>query len=221
VSKQHHHRPGPPQPSPQQAIAECEKVIQQLEAKRQGLATKAAEHARVRERCSYQAHVMGDAEASKELAEARAQALDAERELSEVDSAISTARGKLVQAQAAAQRDQRRQQIRAQRERSKQYRELGGYLDLHLDHVRRGLQALAENAVCVGRSHAHVATTSRCLQVVLFDTIFRDSFGVPDYPTRQSFATFKRVIDAWCDSMDANLARELEALDGEQKNEAA
>jgi hypothetical protein len=37
---------------------------------------------------------------------------------------------------------------------------------------------------------------------------------MPDLPTKQTFASFANVIGGWCDSNDANLARELEALDG-------
>jgi hypothetical protein len=54
-----------------------------------------------------------------------------------------------------------------------------------------------------------VATTHRCLHVAFASTAFKDFFGVPDYPTRQTFSSFGGVIGGWCDSMDANLANEL------------
>jgi hypothetical protein len=217
--KQQHHRPAPA-PSPGQRIINAEQVIAELERKRQVLAEKAAEYNKARERLSYQAHVGHDAEASAQLSEARDAALQAERELSEIDSAISTAKTRLAQAQEAAQRDQRRAQIKEQQQRSKEFRQLGGYLDLHLDHVRRGLQALAANSHVVGKDHRFVFATHRILSVALAGTPFRDAFPVADSGDKRSFPSFTHVVGQWCDSFDANLRNELAALDGQQ-DEAA
>jgi hypothetical protein len=65
------------------------------------------------------------------------------------------------------------------------------------------------------------ALLHRVLSVAFFDTIFRDHFGVPDSNDRRTFSTFSNVINGWCDSADRNLARELEALDGNQTNDEA
>ena len=111
-------------PSPVEAISACEADIARLEGKREQLAQRVAEHASARERLSYRAHVQQDAEASKELAEAREAALHAERELTEIDSALVTARGKLNEAQGAAAREERRAQIKEQEKLSKEFRHL-------------------------------------------------------------------------------------------------
>jgi hypothetical protein len=51
----------------------------------------------------------------------------------------------------------------------------------------------------------------------------QEYIGVPGHDDRRSFSSFSGVINQWCDSRDANLVRELEALDGtqQQTDEAA
>jgi hypothetical protein len=164
---------------------------------------------------------MLDTEAGKELAEAREAALHAERELSEIESALVTARGKLADAQHALAREARRAVIVADQKLSKEFRELGGFLDKSVSNLRRGLLALQQNAASVGKDFRHVQTLHRVLSVALFDTPFRDAFGVPDANDRRNFSTFSGVIGQWCDSSDLALARELAALDDKQTEEAA
>lgn len=208
-------------PSPAELISKAEGTIAALEQKREQLQQRVAGHASARQRLSFQAHAMQDAAASKELADAREAALRAEQELTEVDSALATAQHRLRQAQAAQAREERRAQIKKQQELSKQYRELGPFLDKATDHLRRGLQALAKNAASVGKDARYVGTLHRVLQVALFDTVFRDAFGVPDSNDRRGFSTFAGVINQWCNSNDAALRRELQALDGVQQSEEA
>jgi hypothetical protein len=156
-------------------------------------------------------------------AAARAQALDAEQQLVELDAALLTARGKLEQAQAVKAREERKVVIKQLQQRSKEYRDLGPFLDRATDHLRRGLIALKENASIVGRDFRHVQMLHRVLSVALFDTPFRDAFGVPDANDRRTFSTFSGAISGWCDSNDAALKHELAALDGvpQQTDEAA
>jgi hypothetical protein len=136
-------------PSPQAAVEAAERVVAELERKRQVLADKAAEYAKAREALAFRAHAQLDVEAGRELSEARDVALQSERELSEIDSAITTARTKLAEAQAAMARDERRAQIKEQQKRSREFREIGPFCDKHLDALRRGLEALSANAVHV------------------------------------------------------------------------
>ena len=90
MSKQNHSK----QPSPAELIGQAESTISALEQKREQLQRVQAGHSSARERLSFQAHAMHDAEAGKELADAREAALRAEQELTEVDSALVTARGR-------------------------------------------------------------------------------------------------------------------------------
>jgi hypothetical protein len=220
MSKQQH-RPAPSL-SPAARIAECEKIIASLEAKHLAAVERAAEYAKAREALAFRAHALVDPEAGKELSEARDNALSAEREATEILAAIATAKMRLTEAEAAQARQQRRDAIKQEQQRSQEFRQLGPYLDKHVDALRRGLQALSENARHVHRDHHHVRTLHRCLQVALADTVFKDFFGVADYPTRQSFASFDCVIGQWCDSNDANLANELAMLEnGDQTTKAA
>jgi hypothetical protein len=142
-------------------------------------------------------------------------------ELQSLDGALVEAGRRLQLAQQSAARAEHRAEIKDRRERSKQFRELGPFLDKATTNLQRGLLALGENASAVGKDFRHVQMLHRVLQVALFDTPFRDAFGVPDHPTRRSFASFSGVINQWCDAYDANLARQSAALDGNQTNEAA
>jgi hypothetical protein len=211
------------QPSPAELISKAEGTIAALEGKREQLVQRVAGHAEARERLAFRAHGMLDAEAGKELADAREAALRAEQELIEVDSALATARQRLQQAQAVMAREERRAAIIEDQKRSKEFRQLGPYLDKATQNLRKGLQALQQNAASVGKDVRYVQMLHRVLQVALFDTPFRDAFGVPGHDERRNFASFSGVIDAWCDSYDAGLKHELETLDGapDKQTEAA
>ena len=197
------------QPSPAELIGQAESTIAALEAKREQLVQRVADHASARERLAFQAHAMQDVEAGKELADAREQALRAEQELTEIDSALATANHRLRQAQAVMAREQRRAQIKEQQNLSQEYRKIGPFLDRATDHLRGGLQALAKNAAAVGKDVRYVQTLHRVLQVAFFDTVFRDVVGVPGHDERRNFSTFSGVVNSWCDSCDASLAPEL------------
>jgi hypothetical protein len=136
-------------------------------------------------------------------------------------AAIAEAQQRLQQAQQAVAREQRRSELKEQQQHSKEFRELGPFMDKATDNLRRGLLALAKNAASVGKDHRHVATLHRCLMVAFFGTPLQEYVGVPDSNDRRSFASFSGVVNAWCDSRDAALRHELAALDGAQTNEKA
>jgi hypothetical protein len=58
-------------------------------------------------------------------------------------------------------REQRRVVVKQLQKRSKEYREIGPFLDKATDNLRKGLIALKENASVVGRDHRHVQTLHR------------------------------------------------------------
>jgi hypothetical protein len=88
-------------PNKEQTVAECERVIAELERKRQAIAERQAELNATRDRLAYSAHAGLDAAAGRELAVSRTQVLDAEQQLIEIDAALATARQRLQQAQLA------------------------------------------------------------------------------------------------------------------------
>jgi hypothetical protein len=215
------HKPPQAKVSPADHVAACERVIAVLAQKRVDVAERAASYVEARDRLAYAAHVEHDPESRTALIDARDAAVAAERELGEIDSALATARGKLDAARQVVARAERKAVVLAEREQVQRYRELGPFLDKATGNLRDGLQALAKHSASVGRDHRHVATMSRCLAIALFDTPFRDAFGVPDSNDKRVFASFSGVINQWCDSFDANLAHELAMLDAEQTTEAA
>ena len=94
MNNMHHHQQQQQKPrTPAELVADAERVVAALGAKRQGAAARAAEYAGARERLPYAAHVGLDVEAGRELAKARDAALVAERELapgSRLDAAGAT-----------------------------------------------------------------------------------------------------------------------------------
>jgi hypothetical protein len=210
-----------PQVSPQQQVESAQRMLDTLRAERKRIAARAAELAESCKRTAFAAHGLRDAEASRELSSMRAESLNAEQLLREHDSAIGEAEQRLQAAHQVQASEARKAQIREQQQRSREFRQLGGYIDLHLDHVRRGLLALAENAHVVNKDHRFVFATHRILSVALAGTPFREAFPVADSGDKRSFPSFNHVVGQWCDSFDANLARELEMLDGQKATEAA
>jgi hypothetical protein len=200
-------------PSPAAQVAAAEAVLEQLGQKRDECAERATAYTQARTNLSYRAHVGLDVEAGKELAEARDAALAAERELTEIDSALAVAQHRLAEARAMQARAERREEIKGQRERAEQFRELGPFLDRSVENLRKGMIALQGNAASVGRDHRHVQALYRVLQVACHGTVLQEVVGVPDHDTRRNFATFGGVLNQWVDVFEANLVQELERLD--------
>jgi hypothetical protein len=209
--------------SPAEAIAACEADIARLERERDAHVARGVELAERRKAASYAAHVQHDPESRKALNAINAEIGTHGSELQSFDDALTTARLKLDDARALQAREERKAQIKEQQNLSREYRRLGPFLDNATDHLRRGLQALSKNAAGIGKDVRHVQTLHRVLSVALFDTPFRDAFGVPDANDRRSFSSFAGVINQWCDGNDAALKQELQALDGaqQQTDEAA
>jgi hypothetical protein len=221
MSKQSH-RPSSPAPSPGQRIVNAEQVITALEAKHQAAVERCAEYNSAREALAFRAHAQMDHEAGKELSEARDLALSAEREAAEILAAMATAKHRLLEAQQALARQQRRDAIREQQKRCREYAELGPFLDRALDHLQRGLQALSKNAHVVGKDHRFVFATHRVIAVALNGTPFAGAFPVPDSSDKRSFPNFSHVVGQWVSTQEAALQRELAALDDRQtKNDEA
>jgi hypothetical protein len=207
--------------SPAELISQAESDIRRLEQMRDAHIARGVELGERRKALSYNTHVERDAAARKQLDDVNREIGAHAPELESFGDALGRLRAKLDELRHLQACEERRAAIKESQKRSREFRELGGFLDKSLGNLRRGLQALSANAAAVGRDQRHVATTHRCLQVALFDTVFRDAFGVPDHPTRQAFATFSGVVNQWCDSNDHALARELAVLDGERTEEAA
>jgi hypothetical protein len=170
---------------------------------------------------SFKVHGDGNPQARVRLSEINNQLIVHASERESLVAALKEAEARFEMARGIVAREQRRVAIREQQKLSRQFRELGPFLDRATENLRKGLIALKANAPVVGRDFRHVQTLHRVLSVALFDTPFRDHFGVPDSNDRRTFSNFSGVINGWCDSADANLKHELASLDGEKATEAA
>jgi hypothetical protein len=175
-----------------------------------------------RKKLGFAVHADNDREARRQLDQLNSENGQLVGELQSLDGALIEAESRLQAARQALARDLRRAEITEQQKLSKQYREIGPFCDRSLENLRQGLIALKNNASVVGRDYRHVQTLHRVMSIAFFDTPFREYFGVPDSNDRRTFSTFENVINQWCDSTDAQLTRELRALDHPQtKGEAA
>jgi hypothetical protein len=134
-----------PQVSPVEAAT---KVRDKLKLEREQIATRAAELQEGCKRVAFQAHGMGDAEASRELSSMRAESLNAERLLQEHDHAIAEAEQLLAQAHQAEAKAADAEQARQLRKAVERFASIGRELDRLFAQIgERGVelqQALSE-----------------------------------------------------------------------------
>jgi hypothetical protein len=199
----------------------AEQIVADLQRKRSAAAARVEEIAIARGRLGFAVHATDDKAARAQLDKLNAEDTSLAGELQSLDGALTEATRLLAAARQAAARDARRAEIAEGRARLKEFRELGPFLDRSVSNLQRGLQTLRQNAAAVGKDHRHIFTLHRVLAVAFSGTPFKEAFPVPDSNDRRSFASFALVINAWCDNFDANLARELQALDDKQTTEAA
>jgi hypothetical protein len=93
-------------------VAAAEAALRDLEAQRAELLLRAAEHDAERKRIAFAAFSMSDAEASRRLSDMRDEAVRHDHELRDLDDAVTTAKERVADAQAALERvlDMHRQQ---------------------------------------------------------------------------------------------------------------
>jgi hypothetical protein len=192
-------------------LEKAEAVVTRLEENRTACVKHGTELTDERNNVALAAHT-GDAKARKRLNDINTALAVQASELASLDVALRAAGERVVVAQHAKARDERRTEIKRLQEHSKNVRAPGPFMDKGLENLRDGLIALSKNASGIGRSHHQVAILIRVLRCAFFDTALRMEIGVPDSNDRRDFSNFTKVIDGWCDSNDAALARELRGL---------
>jgi hypothetical protein len=197
----------------EKAVTVAEQTVATIQRKRSVATARVEEIAISRKRLGFAVHAANDMDARAQLDNLNTEDVSLAGELQSLDGALAEAERLLAVARDALARDQRRAEIREHQKLSKQFRELGPFLDKATNNLRKGLIALRANSPVVGRDLRHVQTLHRCMSVAFFDTPFRDAFGVPDAGDRRTFSTFSGVIDQWCDSTDNALRQELQLLD--------
>jgi chromosome segregation ATPase len=101
-------------------VANAEAVLARLQAQREKLTRRQAEHETARSRLAYAARAQGDAEASKRLSEMADEAVHSEHEARDIEAALTIAQARLKEAQVFEAREvetARAVQMRAQIER--------------------------------------------------------------------------------------------------------
>jgi hypothetical protein len=101
-------------------VAAAEAALRDLEAQRADLLVRAAEHDEERKRIAFAAFSMSDGEASARLGDLRDEAVRFDHELRDLDDAVTTAKERIADAQAALQRVlelQRREQIASEQQK--------------------------------------------------------------------------------------------------------
>lgn len=201
----------------------AERALAKLQDKFDRATQRSSEITAERSAVGYDVHVNADAKARTRLDRLNAEAISLAGEMESIKGAITSATQRLDAAKAAAARAARRAEIAEHRERIKQVRALGPFMDKGLIDLRDGLVALTKHSAEVGRDFRHVQTLIRVLRIALFDTPLRLEIGVADSNDRRAFSSFASVVNGWCDGRDGELARELASLGTEpdEKGRAA
>lgn len=134
----------PPPPTPQQAVESAQRVIAELDARRNGLVERGAELAEQRRSAAYSAHVQHDHEARLTLDQVNAEVATHASELQSVDDALVTARERLQQAQRAEALAADREQAKALRAAVREFHEAGVRVDHALGLLARDGHALLD-----------------------------------------------------------------------------
>jgi hypothetical protein len=206
-------------PNKEQTVAECERVIAELERKRQAIAERQAELNATRDRLAYSAHAGLDAAAGRELAVSRTQVLDAEQQLIEIDAALATARQRLQQAQLAHARAEDREQAKALRLALRQFVEAGMAVDRALGALAHNGHALTEALRKVHALGCQFPTQQQldslghiCLRSAIMQTPWARSVETVPPGQRRSF---RSLIEAWAANVEGN---NIKPRLGEQTN---
>jgi hypothetical protein len=134
----------------------AEQVRQDLVTKLHRLVERGQEIADVVAPLGFRVHAENDAAARAELDKLSAEAIAHQAETKSLEAAIKQATDKMGAAHGVVAREQRRVEIKQQQKLSKQYRELGPFLDRSLEDLRKRLIALKANA------SAAIFVTFRC-----------------------------------------------------------
>jgi hypothetical protein len=211
------------QPSPAEQVAEAERVISELETKRQVLAEKSTEISEERKRLAYGAHAAFDAEASARLSDLRSAAIDAEQQLTELDAALSTARGKLEAARLAEAKAADREEALALRRATRQFVEAGRRVDHALALLAADGHALVDAHRQLARHGCQFPSSQQleslgliCLRSAIMSTPWART--VDTVPPGQRARTFRMLTEGWAANIEAN---NIKPRLGEQTNNEA
>ena len=194
-----------------QTVAEAERVIAALERKHTGMAERIAELVATRDRLSFAAHAGLDTAAGRELSTARAQTLDAEQQLIELDAALTTARQHLQQAQLAeAQAEDRKQAIEL-RKAVERFVTIGLELDRTFAHLAEQGEALQQALVAVHRCGSQFPTTQQldvlgmlCVRTGLQNSPWQRAVERTAPHERRSF---RSLVEGWATGIEQNNIR--------------
>jgi hypothetical protein len=128
--------------APVDPIADAQAAIARLEAQREELAKRRAEHEVERSRIAFRARAQGDAEASKRLSEMAAEAVRDDGEARDIEAALTTAQARLQEAEAAQVAAVNRQRAEEVRKIVAEMAEVPAYIDKHLLATLKGLLAI-------------------------------------------------------------------------------
>jgi hypothetical protein len=200
----------------QQTVAAAEKVLADLQEKRQALVTHAAVLDSQRRDAAFAAHVKGDPEARRTLDKINAEVAVHSSELASVDDAIAAAKGKLAVARIHESRAADRAAAQAVRKELEKFREHGHALDVALEAIAVHGRELQETLIRMQQLGVNfpsgqqlISIGSRALLAACGQTPWRRSFET--LPPRERYR-FGQVVDGWGGTIE-------NGLDAREKNE--
>jgi hypothetical protein len=199
--------------TPAEQIAEATRVLDTLKAGRVKLAERAAECAEACKALAYSAHAMHDAEASRDLSAARAEALDVDQRLCEHDHAIVEAERRLQQAHEVEAEAADREEALALRKAVRDFVDAARRVDHALSMLAADGHALIDAHAqmtrlgCQFPSGAQLESLGHIsLRAAIMSTPWART--VETVPPGQRSRTFRVLAEGWAANIEANNIRQ-------------
>jgi hypothetical protein len=206
----------------QTTVADAERVIANLEAKRVALVERGNELATIRASYAYAAHANGDKAARAKLDQVNRETAEHGSELASIDGALATARRKLEAAQRAEAKAADRAKAVELRAVLKQFEQHAAGVDSALEVLISSCNGLQESLTAMHRAGSQFPSDAqlqslggRVLLGALSKTPFRRNFET--LPPLERDRSMARIVQQWADTVERSLAQRL----GDSTNEAA
>jgi hypothetical protein len=195
-------------------VADAERVIGDLEKKRDALVARGNEMATIRASYAFAAHARNDETARRKLDQINRETAEHGSELASIDAALKTAQQRLEAARRLEAKQADREQALALRQALKQFCEHGAGVDAALEVLVASCNGLQESLTAMHRCGSNFPTDAqlqslggRVLLGALSKTPFRRNFEtVPPLERDRSMA---RIVAQWCDTVERSIQQRL------------
>jgi chromosome segregation ATPase len=203
-------------------LEKANRDLNNLEEQREALFSRAKLLSKQRDQIAFAALTAGDKPAKAKLSEINAEDTGLAANIASVEAALTVARANLNTAKAAEAQAADRTNALKLRDKLAKFRELGAVLDdCFTDFKSAGFEQkqVLDDIHNLGQPTPSAQQYRVLCEVALKTAVQGTPFWSQDFPAMapNQRKTFKSIVDAWCEVIEANIAARL----GEQKKDAA